>query len=191
MRYAFIKDRNCINIVVFDDVEKANSFKEVLVADKVIDDLILMPEDLQFGMGDIYDNGVWIKNIPIIDLGEEKETKIFESKNELEEYLQHNPLLFLDGKYYSVTKEKQSLLTSALSIYQLKVQAGVTPAILKWNAIGEECSEWEFEDLSTLALTIANYVAPLISKQQSLEMQIRNCTNIEELDNIIIDYEVV
>jgi len=125
-----------------------------------------------------------------VELERQKRDLVNESKNLLEEFLQNNPLQFVDGKFYSVTKEKQTLLANALQVYQIKVQAGL-PATLKWNATGEECTEWTLEDLSALALAIAEYVEPLVTHQQALEVQIRNCETLEELEAIEIDYESI
>lgn len=119
-----------------------------------------------------------------------KSERITQSKQQLEEFLQNNPLQFTDGKFYSVTAEKQTLLANALQVYQMKVQAGF-PATLKWNATGEECTEWTLEDLSALALAIADYVEPLVTKQQALEVQIKNAQTLEELEAIEINYEVI
>ncbi len=120
----------------------------------------------------------------------EKQEKIIQSKQLLEEFLQNNPLQFTDGKFYSVTKEKQTLLANALQVYQMKVQAGL-PATLKWNATGEECVEWLPENLTMLAFAIADYVEPLVAKQQALEVQIKNAQTLEELEAIEINYEVI
>lgn len=119
-----------------------------------------------------------------------KNLKIFLTKLKLKDFLKNNPLTFIDNKKYSVTEEKQTLLANAIQVYQMKVQAGI-PAKLKWNATGEECTEWTLEDLSALALAIAEYVEPLVTHQQALEVQIRNAETLEELDSIVIDYEVV
>lgn len=119
-----------------------------------------------------------------------KSERITQSKQQLEEFLQNNPLQFTDGKFYSVTAEKQTLLANALQVYQMKVQAGL-PATLKWNATGEECTEWTLEDLSALVLVIAEYVEPLVTKQQALEVQIKNAQTLEELEAIEINYEVI
>lgn len=123
----------------------------------------------------------------LIDL---KQFKINQSKQELALYLQNNPLQFTDGKFYSVITEKQTLLANALQVYQMKIQAGL-PATLKWNSTGEECTEWTLENLSMLALAIAEYVEPLVTHQQALEVQIRNCETLEELEAIEINYEVI
>jgi len=125
----------------------------------------------------------------ILPLFQIKQEKILQSKQELAEFLENNPLLY-NNEYYSVTQEKQSLLTSAIAAYQLKVQAGI-PATLKWNTTGDICREFTLEEITGLVVAITEYVQPRVEKQQALEVAINNCTTIEELDNIVIDYEVV
>ena len=72
----------------------------------------------------------------------------------------------------------------------MKTQLGL-PAELKWNSTGEECSVWTIENIIPIALGVASYVEPLVAYQQSIEVQIRNCTTREELESIVIDYETV
>lgn len=129
--------------------------------------------------------------LPPENIDKVKQCKIISTKVKLEEYLQNYYLTFIDGKHYSITKEKQTLLANALQVYQLKVAAGQTNVTLKWNATGEECVEWTIESLTTLALAIANYVEPLVAKQQALEVQIKNAQTLEELEQIEIKYETV
>lgn len=129
-------------------------------------------------------------NFGEVDIEELKALKIAESKTALAEWLSENPMLYTDGKLYSVTAEKQSLLNSNLASYE-RAQ-GASPSInypLKWNATSEECTEWEYEDLVTLSLSIAGYVAPKVSKQQAIELQIKACTTLDELNEIVIDYD--
>lgn len=120
----------------------------------------------------------------------QKTEKINGSKSQLVAYLETHPLQFTDGKYYSVTQEKQNLLNNAITVYQMKTQLGL-PAELKWNATGEECAIWKLEDIIALALAIANYVEPLVTYQQAIEVQIKQCTTKEELESIVIDYATV
>ena len=122
------------------------------------------------------------------DISAKKIFKIAESKNKLAEWLAENPLLFSDGKYYSVTEEKQALLNSNIASYERAKAMGVEYP-LKWNSTGEECTEWTYENLVTLSLTIAAYVAPKVSLQQSIEIQIRACETAEELDKVVISYD--
>lgn len=121
-------------------------------------------------------------------LEECKEEKIVRSKLMLSEWLANNPMLYSDGNYYSVTEEKQSLLNSNLASYERATVAGI-PYPLKWNSTGAECTEWEYTDLTALSLSIAAYVAPKVSIQQALEVQIRACETKEEVADVVISYE--
>ena len=121
---------------------------------------------------------------------ESTQQKITESKATLSEYLASHPLQWSDGKYYSVTSEKQALLTSNLALYQISAPAG-QPFKLTWNSTGDECVEWAYEELAALALAIGTYVKPFVSRQQELELAIKACTTMEELDAIEINYDTV
>ena len=125
---------------------------------------------------------------PSADISAEKLAKIEESKTKLAEWLANNPLLYSDGKYYSVTEEKQSLLNSNIASYERAKALGIEYP-LKWNSTGEECTEWTYTDLVTLSLTIAAYVAPKVSKQQSIEITIKSCDTTEELEKVVISYD--
>lgn len=119
-----------------------------------------------------------------------KNNKISESKTALSAYLASHPLQWSDGKYYSVTSEKQALLTSNLALYQISASAG-QPFKLTWNSTGDECVEWTYEELAALALEIGTYVKPFVSRQQELEIAIKACTTMEELNAIEINYDPV
>ena len=137
------------------------------------------------------ENGEIVQNpdyVPPDTLSPLKMAKIEESKTKLAEWLANNPLLYSDGKYYSVTEEKQSLLNSNIASYERAKALGIDYP-LKWNSTGEECTEWTYTDLVTLSLTIAAYVAPKVSKQQSIEITIKSCENTEDLDRIMISYD--
>lgn len=117
-----------------------------------------------------------------------KNEKITASKVLLSEWLEGNPYLHTDGNYYSVTEEKQSLLNSNLASYERATAAGI-PYPLKWNSTGAECTEWAYADLIALSLCIAAYVAPKVSIQQAIEVQIRACKTKEQVDGVVICYE--
>ena len=137
------------------------------------------------------ENGEIVQNpdyVPPDTLSPLKMAKIEESKTKLAEWLANNPLLYSDGKYYSVTEEKQSLLNSNIASYERAKALGIEYP-LKWNSTGEECTEWTYEELVTLSLTIAAYVAPKVSKQQSIEIAIKSCETAEELDKVVISYD--
>lgn len=122
-----------------------------------------------------------------IQLSEQKNRVIEYSKTELARWLNDNPILF-NGKYYSVTEEKQSLLNNNLASYERALAAGITYP-LKWNSTGEECVEWEYNDLLSLSLSIAAYVAVKVSMQQAYEVQIRSAETLNEVSGIVINYD--
>ena len=143
---------------------------------------------------DAYDEEVDIKRYILFteeelkaQLEQQKKYKISYSKQALKDYLANNPMKWLDGKYYSVTSEKQSLLTSNLALYQVSAAAG-SAFKLTWNSTGDECTEWTYENLCALALAIGSYVKPLVSTQQELEIKIKGCTTKDELNAIEIKY---
>ena len=109
-----------------------------------------------------------------------KEDKITQSKKMLSEWLASHPYLHSDGK--------QSLLNGNLASYERAKAIGVEYP-LKWNATTAECTEFSYNDLLALSLSIAAYVAPKVSKQQSIEVQIRNCETVETVDAIEINYD--
>lgn len=123
-----------------------------------------------------------------------KTNKIVLSKTMLAEYLENNPLHSsahdgVEGTY-SVTSEKQSLMMSQYMTYQ--IAKSVDPNTkLTWNETGKSCTEWTEEEFLQLILEVKSYVYPLVSYQQQIEEQITNCTNQEELDEIVINYNPV
>lgn len=123
-------------------------------------------------------------------LAESKAARIAQSKQDLADYLAAHPLTWTDGQSYSVTAEKQSLLTSQIALYQTAQSAG-QPYTLRWNPTGGECTEWTIADLSALALAIGAYVQPLVSYQQAKEVEINACTTPEELAAVVVDYAAV
>ena len=62
-----------------------------------------------------------------------KTKRIQESKILLAKWLNDNPILYTDGKYYSVTEEKQALLNGNLASYERATKAGIEYS-LKWNS---------------------------------------------------------
>lgn len=113
---------------------------------------------------------------------------IQESKILLAKWLNDNPILYTDGKYYSVTEEKQALLNGNLASYERAKSVGVEYP-LKWNSTGEGCTDWSYNDLLTLSLTIAAYVAPKVAIQQNIELDIKACETMDEINAIVIDYD--
>ena len=162
----------------------------------VLDKCVHVADDADVRVGMIYnaDTGEFKEPevVPISPMPEDiegaKAYKIMESKDKLAEWLANHPLTYKDGKQYSVTAEKQSLLNGNLASYE-RAKAINVEYPLKWNSTGSECTPWDYTDLLTLSLTIAGYVAPKVSKQQAIELQIKACTTVEEVNEIVINYD--
>lgn len=123
-------------------------------------------------------------------LEELKEQKIAQSKTDLETYLAEHPLQYTNGKYYTITEEKQRQLTSKLVSASFAQQAGV-PYNLTWNDTTQVCEPWTVENLTALAFAIDARVTALVTYQQKKEVEIRNAETLEELESIKVDYDEV
>lgn len=132
-----------------------------------------------------------IQNPNMQNLNTAKNELIKLSKYNLSQYLEFNPLFstvkYEDGRYYTVTAEKQNLLLTNIATYQMAQQAGID-CPLTWNDTGEECELWTFEQLLQLSIEIRNYVAPIISLQQCIEVNINKCATIDELKKVNIEF---
>ena len=119
-----------------------------------------------------------------------KEQKIIKSKTDLQTYLAKHPLQWTDGKYYTITAEKQQQLTSKLVSATFAQQAG-QPYDLKWNDTEQVCVSWTLENLTALAFAIDASVTALVTYQQEKERQIRDAETLEELESIVVNYDQV
>lgn len=123
-------------------------------------------------------------------LAENKSIRIQQSKDDLDTYLETHPMLWTDGQYYSITKEKQNQLTSKIMAATM-AQTLSHPYKLTWNSTGEVCKEWTLIDLSALAFAIDQRVTSLVTYQQTQEVAMRNAETQEDLDTIVVDYDSV
>lgn len=120
-----------------------------------------------------------------------KANKIAYSKELLEYYLKNNPLIInVRGtlESFAITKEKQSLMTTAYTTYLLEKQIFGTASLI-WNATGDICKEITEEQLVKLAMAIKNVVNPLIAYQQNIEQLICNCQDYNEVEAIEINFK--
>ena len=186
---SFSQITNKIIFVFFEDI-KSEDFADVSKIELYSDDNIYLAEYTfkDFNVS-INKNMLYLidKNF-VEDVEAAKADAIQRSKELLAEWLATNPMQYTDGNYYSVTEEKQALLNSNLASYERAKAAGFDYP-LKWNSTGAECTEWEYSKLLALSLSIAAYVAPKVSKQQSIEVAINNCSTIDEINAIVIDYD--
>ena len=194
--YAYVINNTVRELIPDYDEAFANVPIEQRYPADVLDKCVHVADDADVRVGMIYnaDTGEFKEPevVPISPMPENidgaKAYKIAESKEKLAEWLEDNPMLYTDGKYYSVTAEKQSLLNGNLASYE-RAKAINVEYPLKWNSTGSECVSWDYTDLLALSLTIAGYVAPKVSKQQAIEVAINNCNTIDEVNEIVIDYD--
>ena len=119
-----------------------------------------------------------------------KENRIAQSKSDLQAYLSKNPLQWTDGKYYTITAEKQQQLTSKLLSATFAQQIG-TEYDLKWNDTKQVCEPWTLENLTALAFAIDARVTALVTYQQEKERLIRDAETLETLESIVVNYDEV
>lgn len=131
----------------------------------------------------VFENGGW-------DLHEIKSERIAQSKADLQSYLETHPVLWTDGKYYSITSEKQQWLTSKLFSATMAKQSGQEYS-LTWNDTEEVCTAWDLDELWKLARYIEKRVTDLVTYQQTQEVSMRNADTQESLDAIVVDYDSV
>jgi len=126
-------------------------------------------------------------------LAEFKNYRITQSKNALSEFLDTHPLLSTahnnTAAYYSVTKEKQDLMTQQYLSYQIAKAVDPEHAVLTYNATGEVCEPWLETEFLQLIMEVKAYVYPLVSYQQTVEKMIMECTTKDEVSEIVIDYD--
>lgn len=143
-----------------------------------------------------------------------KEKLINKTKYNLARYIDDNPLFSIckyeDGRYYTATVEKQNQLTSVLSVYLanampyvlISMSQGNTitdihtfllnmnnlPLKLYWNAQGELCEEWTYSEINKLKDEMTQYVMPMVSLQQTMEVELRELNTQEELKSYDIEF---
>lgn len=132
-------------------------------------------------------------NIDTMTVEEAKAFKIAQSKEELEKYLQTHPITSTchgdtEG-IYSIVSEKQQYLVSMIAVAEMAISSGIEyqPS---WNESGKACTyDWTVDELKQLAFEMEQVVRPLVSKQQTIETEIKNCSTIEEIKEVVISYE--
>lgn len=136
---------------------------------------------------------VGIVNVNNMTLDEFKAYYINLSNTKLAAYLAEHPLISSCHNNtpgtYTITKDKQDLMTSNYITYTIKKSID-SNAILTWNESGEECEVWTETEYLQLILEIEAIVKPLVSKQQSLEKEIVNANSMEAVKAIELDYSV-
>jgi len=123
-----------------------------------------------------------------LDLNGLKDYRIQQSKINLATYLATHTVTSDAHKgvaaEYSMTADKQSQLMAVIMMCTLNPE--YQPS---WNASGEVCTyDWTLDELQVLAATIEATVRPLVSKQQTIEVEIKNAETIEAVKAIDITF---
>lgn len=135
---------------------------------------------------------------PVIEIEDEKTkfeglrtNQIEISKKNLADYLGDNPLLsyakYEDGEYYTVTQEKQLMLTDRLLKYAMFNVNAKNSYTLYWNATGKPSEVWSYEELLRLSKDIEGYVRPLVELQQQVELEINKCETVDQILSINVN----
>ena len=85
-----------------------------------------------------------------------------------------------EGRRFSVTMEKQTLLAKQINMWSVSEKLGV-PFQLNWNATGEVCEPWEFPALFKLASVMTAHVEPMVKMQREAEVKIIHSKNEQEV----------
>lgn len=174
----------------------ADKGKKILICDDILVDKVAMGKYSKLEDFTEVDDASYIPPEEIPDdspdpLETLKKNQIKLSKNNLSKYLEEHPLFskckYEEGRYYNVTSEKQQQLTSKVLMATMYAQAGI-PYKLTWNDTGDICEEWELTQLQQLSMEIDNYVTPLVSVQQHIEVDIKDCTTQDEVLQVNVEF---
>lgn len=131
-------------------------------------------------------------NYEMCTLEELKTYQIAKSKENLEVYLKENPIVSSchgnTEKQYTITKEKQSLLTQMILMCQIAI-ISETDYQPSWNVQGEPCTyDWTLQELQQLAFEIESVVRLVVNKQQSMEAKINAATSKDDVMAVNITF---
>lgn len=119
-----------------------------------------------------------------------KRQRISYSKKLLAKFLEEHPFASAahgEVGIYAVTEEKQQLMALNYTTYQIQKAAGID-AVLTWNETGKACEEWTEEQFVQLILEVQQYVKPLVTRQQHIEMEIQAAQTAQEVMDIEISF---
>lgn len=109
------------------------------------------------------------------------------NSDSLESFLENNPLLYTDGKYYGVSKVDRDEMSQQYLAYQLnKVMNSNAEDVVKWHSKGTKCTPMSVSDFSALALAVYAYTEPYYEKMQEIKEAIMSSQNKDEILSIKI-----
>lgn len=121
---------------------------------------------------------------------EEYKTYLREKNNlALQDFLDKNPMQWTDGKYYSASKEDQSLIINNFNAYQLQATAGIAGK-LEWNSADSMCREFTVEEYCALMGSLYAYAKKMVKLCQWYKVKIINAITRDEIESIKLEYSV-
>ena len=164
------------------------------------------PEDVRFKYiytyeekdGKIYEYRELDDSEDVLD--ELKKRAIAKTKEDLALYLEQNPLMSsCKGgveKVYTVTMDKQNQLTATVADYLSNALPSLLAGIpfeeidipIYWNAKGETCEEWTYQEIYQLKNEMMAYVRPIVEYQRYLEKNIMDAETQDVILNMDIYY---
>lgn len=98
----------------------------------------------------------------------------------LELFLENNPLLYTDEKYYGVSMVDRNEMTQQFLAYQLNKTVNPEAVdVIKWHSKGSKCTEMSVTDFAALALAIYSYTEPYYEEMQTIKESIMNAEDKE------------
>lgn len=113
-----------------------------------------------------------------------------ENKQALSEFLQNNPVLWIDGMYYGVTQEDQNEMIADKTAYDFKKSLGDTSWTLQWHSIHSDCRDFTEEEFAGLLNTIVDFVYPYRQLEMEYKKAIYEATTKEEVAAVELVYEL-
>ena len=128
-----------------------------------------------------------------------KERMVKKTKDDLAIYLEENPLVSsCKGveETYTVTLEKQELLTSAIVDFLLEALPLISQGTsideidipIRWNAKGKTSEEWTYKEICQLKKEMKEHVAPAVEYQRVLEEKIMKAEGQDVIHNMDLFY---
>lgn len=124
-------------------------------------------------------------------LEEAKTRRIEELNKNIDDWFVKNPLIspLVDGipKPYDCTLDSRINLMQMVSTIQLEQLAGREP-IISFNSIENGCINFTQEEITALAIQMKDWCYPIESFYADAKAKITNAKTIEEVNNIIIEF---
>lgn len=114
------------------------------------------------------------------------------NSDSLEIFLENNPLLYTDGKYYGVSKVDRDEMSQQYLAYQLNKTINPNAEdIVKWHSKGTKCTPMSVSNFSTLALAVYAYTEPYYEEMQTIKESIMSASTKDEVLSIKIFNKVL